>query len=127
MHRPMGGAGFLFPLALRVIVVIGHGFEMSRVLVFFAPRVIQTHLESPLLGLLSVGHQVGHEKVAHRCPEVLSCPGAHAERIGPIRGVGCIDNKSIQTGNGFMPCFRDNQRIGEAQHMLQLWLGKAQL
>jgi len=44
-----------------------------------------------------------------------------------MRGVGCIDKQSRQTGNGFMPGFRDNQRIGEAKPMLQLRLGEVQL
>jgi hypothetical protein len=56
MHRSIRVAGLLLPLALGVIVVIGHGFEMSRVLGFFASRVIQTHIEGPLIGLLGVGH-----------------------------------------------------------------------
>ena len=68
MHRPIGVAGFFLPLTLGVIVMIGHGFEMSRAFVFFAQRVIQTHIEGPLIGLLGVGHQVGHDQVAHRCP-----------------------------------------------------------
>ena len=45
----------------------------------------------------------------------------------PLRGVGGIDNEAIQTGNGFMPCFRHNQRIGEAQHMLPLRLAQTQV
>jgi hypothetical protein len=127
MHRSMRVAGLLLPLALGVIVVRGHGFARSRVLVFFASRVIQTPREGPWIGLLGVGHSVSHNTGAHRCPEVLSCPGAHAERIRPMRGVGCLDTKSRQAGKGFLPGFRDHQRIGEAQHMLQLRRGEASL
>jgi hypothetical protein len=78
-----------------MVVMGGHGFQMSRVLVFCAQRVIQAHIEGPLIGLVGVGYQVCHDKVAERCPEVLSRPGTDAQRVGPIRGVGCIDNESI--------------------------------
>ncbi len=119
-HRPMGVAGGLLPLALGVIVMRGHGCERSRVLVVFAPRAIQTHLEGPWSGLLGRGHPVGHAQAAHRCPEVLRGPGAQAERIGPLRGVGGSDTQSVPTGQGFMACVRDHQRLGEAQHLRHL-------
>jgi len=59
-------------------------------------------------------------------PEVLSRPGTDARVSAPFEG-RCIDNESIETGNGFMPGFRDNQRIREAKHMLQLRLGQTQV
>ena len=31
---------------------------------------------------------------------------------------------TIDTSNGFMPCFRDDERIGETQHMVQLWVAQ---
>ena len=127
MHGPIGVVGFLFALALRVVMMVFDGFEMPGALVFFAQRVIQAHIEGPLVALVGIGHQVRHDKVAERRPEVLGCPGTDAQRVRPIRGVGGIDNEAIETGNGFMPCFRDDQRIGEAQHMLPLWLAQTQV
>ena len=127
MHGPIGVVGFLFALALGVVMMVFDGFEMPRALVFFAQRVIQAHIEGPLVALVGVGHQVRHDKVAERGPEVLGRPGTDAQRVRPIRGVGSIDNASIETGNSFMPCFRDDQRISEAQHMLPLWLAQTQV
>jgi hypothetical protein len=45
----------------------------------------------------------------------------------PFEGAGGLDHEAIQTGDGFMPCFGDHQRISEAQHMLHLWLAQTQL
>ena len=95
MHGPIGVVGFLLPLTLGVVMMVFDGFEMPCALVFFAQRVIQADIEGPLVTLLGVGHQVGHNKVAHRCAEVLGCPGTDAQRIRPIRGVGGIDQESI--------------------------------
>src|SRR6185295_15554903 len=53
-------------------------------------------------------------------------PGTDAQRVRPIRGVRGIDDESIDTGNGFLPCFRDDQRIGKTQHMVQLWFAQTQ-
>ncbi len=122
MHGPIGVGGWLFALTLRVIMLVCHGFEMPCALVFFVSRVIQAHREPPRVALVGIGHQVCHNAVANRGPQVLGRPGTDAQRVRSIRGVGGIDNEAIDPGNGFMPCFRDQQRIGEAQHMLQLWL-----
>jgi hypothetical protein len=124
MHGSIGIVWFLFPLALGVVMMVVDGFEMPSALVFFVQRVIQAHLEGPSVTLLGVGHQVCHDKVADRGSEVLSCPGTDAQRVRSIRGVGGIDNEPIDTGNGFLPCFRHYQRIGEAKHMLQVWLAQ---
>ena len=45
----------------------------------------------------------------------------------PFEGVGGIDNEPIDTSNGFMPGFRHYQRIGEAKHMLPLWLAQTEV
>ena len=65
--------------------------------------------------------------MAERRSEVLGCPGADAQRVRSIRGVGGIDNEPIDTSNGFMPGFRHDQRIGEAKHMLPLGLVQTEL
>jgi hypothetical protein len=65
--------------------------------------------------------------MAERRAEVLDRPGTEAQCVGPIRGVGGIDNEAIKPGNGFMPYFRDDQYIGKAQHMLPLWLAQTQV
>ena len=70
-------------------------FEMPRALIFFAQRVIQADIEGPLAALRGIGHHVLHNKLAHRRPYVLRHPGAYAQRVGPIRGVGGIDNEPI--------------------------------
>src|SRR6267142_498496 len=127
MYGPIGVVGFLFALALRVIMMVFDGFEMPCALIFFAQRVIQAHIEGPLAALVGIGHQVGHDKVTDRRPEVLGCPGTDAQGVRPIGGVRGIDNEAIDPGNGFMPCFRDDQRICEAQHMLPLWLAQTQV
>src|SRR2546425_11757896 len=127
MYGPIGVVGLLFAWALRVIMMVFAGFEMPVALVFFAQRVIQAHIEGPLVALVGIGLQVGHDKVTDRRPEVLGCPGTDAQCVRPIGGVGGIDNEAIDPGNGFMPCFRDDQRIGEAQHMLPLWLAQTQV
>src|SRR2546428_5115161 len=127
MHSPIGVIGFLFALALGVVMVVFDGFEMPGGLVFGAQRVIQAHREGPMVTLVGVSHQVCHNKVAERRPEVLGCPGTDTQGVCTIRGVGGIDNEAIDPGNGFMPCFRDDQRIGKTQHMLPLWLAQTQV
>lgn len=127
MHGSIGIGGFLFPLALGVVMMVFDGFEMPGALVFFVQRVIQAYIEGPRVAVLSVGHQVCHDKVAERRSEVFGCPGADAQRVRSIRGVWGIDNESIDTGKGFMPGFRHDQRIGEAQHMLPLWLAQTEV
>ncbi len=127
MHRPIGVVGGLFPRALGVVMMLFDRFEMACPLIFFIQGVIQTHIESPLVALLSRVHQVSHDKVTEGSPEVFSCPRTDAQRVRPIRRVRSIDNKSINTSDGFMPCFRDDERIGEAQHMLPLRLAQTQV
>src|SRR2546425_4482021 len=127
MHSPIGVIGFLFALALGVVMVVFDGFEMPGALVFCAQRVIQAYIEGPMVTLVGVSHHVCHNKVAERRPEVLGCPGTDTQGVCPIRGVGGIDNEAIDPGNGFMPCFRDDQRIGKTQHMLLLWLAQTQV
>src|SRR5215510_11395456 len=76
---------------------------------------------------MCVGDQVGHAKVTHRRPESLGCPGTTAQRVRPLRGIGSLNNAAIQTGDGFMPCVGDHQRVGKAQHMLPLGLAQMQV
>ena len=106
MHGSIGIVWFLFPLALGVVMMVFDRFEMPGAFVFFVQRVIQAHIEGPRVALLGVGQQVCQNKVADRGSEVLGCPGTDAQRVRSIRGVGGIDNKPIDTGNGFMPYFR---------------------
>jgi hypothetical protein len=127
MHGPIGGVGCVFPLPLGVVMMVFDGFEMPCPLVLCAQRVIQAHGEGPMVVLLGIGHQVGQNTVAQRCAEVFGCPGTDTQRVRPMRGVGGIDQASIETGNGFMPYFRDNERISKAQHMLPLRLAQTQL
>ena len=104
----------------------GHGgmrpLQDAGTLIFFAQRIIEAHIESPLVGLVSIRRHIRHDKVAQWSPEVFGCPGTEAQRVRPIRGVGGIDAEALEPGNGCMPDFRDNQDIGQAQYMLPLWL-----
>jgi hypothetical protein len=127
MYGALGVIRFLFALALGVVMMVFDGFEMSGTLVFFAQRIIQAHIESPLVGLVSISHQIRHDKVAERGPQVVGCPGTEAETVGAIGGVRCLNDHAIQTGDRFMPCFRHNQRVGHAYHMLPLWLVQTQV
>jgi hypothetical protein len=43
-HGAMGRVGFLFALALCVVMVVFDGFEMPGALVFFVQRVIEAHI-----------------------------------------------------------------------------------
>jgi hypothetical protein len=95
MHGPIRVEGCLFALALRVVMMVFDGFEMSGALVFFAQRIIQAHIESPLVGLVSISHQIRHDKVAERGPQVVGCPGTEAETVGAIGGVRCLNDHTI--------------------------------
>ena len=108
-------------------MVVVDGFEMPGPLVFCVSRVIQAHRKGPLVTLVGVGDQVGHDKVANRSPESFGGPGTDAQRVRPMRGIGGLNNEAIQTGDGFMPCFGDHQRVGKAQHMLPLGLAQMQV
>ena len=66
MHGAIGVVGFLFALALRVVMVVFDGFEMPGALVFFVQRVIEAHIEGPIVALAGIGHQVCHDKVTKR-------------------------------------------------------------
>jgi hypothetical protein len=44
-----------------------------------------------------------------------------------MRSIWGIDDEAIQTGDGFVPCVRHNQCIGQADHMLPLGLGEAEV
>ncbi len=68
MHGPIGVVGFLFALALGVVMVVVDGFEMPGALVFCVQRVIEAHIEGPIATLVGIGHQVGHDKVTNRSP-----------------------------------------------------------
>ena len=114
MHGAMGGGGLLFALALGVGMGVFDRCEMPGALVFVVQRVIQTPLEGPLVMLVSVGHQVCHDTVTERRPQILRRPGTHPQRVRPVRGVGSLDTKAIPTRDGVMPGFGDHQRIGEA-------------
>ena len=127
MDGAIGVIRFLFALTLGVVMVVFDGFQMSGALIFFAQRIIQAYIESPLIGLVSICHQIRHQKVAEGSPEVFGCPGTEAQRVRPIRGVGGIDDEAIEPSNGFMPYFRDDQDISQAQHMLPLWLTQTEM
>src|SRR5262245_22854742 len=127
MHSSVRVVGFLWALALGVVMVVFDGFEMPGPLVFFVYPVIQGNIMGPLVTLVGVGDQVGHDKVTNRIPEILSCPGTDAQRVRPIRGIGGLNNEAIQTGDGFMPCFGDHQRVGKAKYMLPLGLAQTQV
>ena len=65
-HGAIGIGGFLFALALGVVMVVCDGFEMPGALVFFVQRVSETHIEGPMVALAGLSHQVCHEKVTTR-------------------------------------------------------------
>ena len=70
---------------------------------------------------MRIRHHIRHDKGTEWSPEVFGCPGTEAQRVRPMRGGGGIDDEAIEPGNGFMSDFRDDQDIGQAQHMLPLW------
>ena len=125
MHSPIRVVGFLFAWALGVVMVVFDGFEMSCALVFFAERVIQAHLEGPGVYLFGIGHDVLDDKGAERGPEIVGLPRADTQTVSPVGGVWGIDHQAIQTGDGFLPSFRHNKRIGSREHMPQLRFGEA--
>ena len=114
MHDAIGVVGFLFALALAVVMMVFDRFEMPGALIFFVQRVIEAHIEGPLVTLVRVGHQVGHDKVTEWGPQILRRPGTDPQRVRPVRGVRRLNNEAIQTRNGLMPCFRDHQRVSKA-------------
>ena len=127
MHGAIGVVRVFLPLTLGVVMMVCDRFQMPRSLVFLPQRVIEAHIQRPLLGFVGVGHQVRHRKVADRRAQVFGRPRTDAQTVRPIGRVGCLDNEAIQTGDGFMPRFRHNQRIGEAKHMLPLRLGQTEV
>jgi hypothetical protein len=68
MHGPIGVGGFLFALALRVVMVVLDGFEMPGALVLFVQRVIAAPIARPSVALVGLGHQVCPDKVTNRSP-----------------------------------------------------------
>ncbi len=68
MDGPVRVDRFLGALTLGVVMMLFDGFEMPRALIFFAQRVIQADIEGPLAALRGIGHQVLHNKLAHRRP-----------------------------------------------------------
>jgi hypothetical protein len=112
MHGPIGVVGFLFALALGVVMVVFDGFEMSCALVFCAKRVIQAHIEGPGVYLFGIGHEVLDDKGAEWDPEVVGLLRADTQTVRPVGGVWGIEHQAIQTSDGFMPSFRHNQRLG---------------
>jgi hypothetical protein len=105
MDGPIGVVGFLFALALGVVMMGCDGFEMSCPFVFGVQGVIQAHLEGPMVALVGRVHQVLHDKVTERRPEVFGRPRADAQRVRPMRRVRGVDNESRDPGKGFLPCF----------------------
>ena len=114
MHGSIGVGGMLFALALGVVMVVFDGFEMASALIFCTQRIVQTHIERALVGLVSVSHHIRYDKMAEGGSEVVGRPGTDAETVGTIGGVRCLDDHAVETGDRFMSCFRHNQRIGEA-------------
>jgi hypothetical protein len=127
MHGAIGVVGVFLPLTLGVVVMGCDRFPMPRPLVFLPSRVIEAHIQRPRMGFVGVGHQVRHRKVAEGRSQVFGRPRTDAQTVCPIGRIGCLDHEAIQTGDGFMPRFRHNERIGHAQHMLPLWLGQTEV
>lgn len=127
MDGSIGLVWFLCAWTLRMIVRVCDGFERAGPLVLCVQRVIKTPRESPLLALAGIGDQGRQHNVTHGLPEVVGLPGTDPQRVGPMRGVGSIDDKPRETGNGCMPYFRHDQGIGKAHHMLPLRLTQAQV
>ena len=127
MHGAIGVVGFLLPLTFGVVVMVCHGFQMPCVFVFFASRIIQTARECPRVGLVGVGDKVRDRQEAERGSQVVGCPGTDTEPVRPMGSIWGIDNEARQTGEGFMPRFRHNKRIGYAKHLLPLRLGKTEV
>jgi len=112
MHGAIGGGGVFLSLTLGVVVMVCDRFQMPRPLVFLPQRVIEADLERPIMGFVGVGHQVCHRKMADGRSQVFGRPRTDAHTVRPIGRVGCLDHEAIQTGDGFMPRFRHNKRIG---------------
>jgi len=127
MHGAIGVVGVLLPLAFGVVVMIGHGFQMPCVLVFFASRIIPTAIERPRVGLVGVGDKVRDRKEAERGSQVFGCPWTDTATVRPMRSIWSIDDAAIQTGDGFVPCVRHNPCVGQADHMVPLGLGEAEV
>ena len=127
MHGAIGVVGVFLPLTLGVVVMVCDRFQMPRPLVFLPQRVIEAHIQRPVMDFVGVGDQVRHRKVADGRTQVFGRPRTHAQTVRPIGRVGCLDKKARQTSDGFMPRFRHNQRIGYAQHMLLLRLGQTEV
>jgi hypothetical protein len=65
-------------------MMVFNGFEMPYALIFCAQRVIEAHLQGPMVALVGIGDQVRDDKVADRCPEGFGRPGTDAQRVRPI-------------------------------------------
>ena len=101
MHGAIGVGGVFLPLTLGVVVMGFDCFQMPRPLVFLPQRVIEAHVKRPLMGFVSVGHQVGHRKVADWRAQIFGRPRTDAQTVRPIGRVRCLDHEAIQTGDGF--------------------------
>jgi hypothetical protein len=103
MYGSSGAVGLLLPLTFGVVVMVCHGFQMPCVLVFFTPRVIQAHIESPLVGLGGVGdtvHQLEPEDILS-CVRVWLATIAYADIL--LCSIGGIYN--ISNGKKLLPAF----------------------
>jgi hypothetical protein len=126
MHGAIGVVGVCLSLTLGVGVMVCDRFQMPRPLVFFPQGVIEADIARPRMGFVGVGHHVCHRKMADGRSQVFGRPRTAAQTVRPMGRVGCLDHEAIQTGDGFMPCFRHHKRIGYAKHMLPLRLGQTE-
>jgi hypothetical protein len=89
------------------------------------PGSPREHLEGPGIYLLSIGPDVLDDQGAERAPEIVGLPRADTQTVSPVGGVWGIEHQARQTGDGFMPSFRHNKRIGYREHRPQLRFGEA--
>ena len=123
----MRGVGVFLALTLGMVLMVVDSFEMARPLVLLPQRVIKTPIERPRMGFVSVGHQVRHRQVAAGRAQVFGRPRTDAQTVCPIGRVGGLAKEARQTGDGFLPGFRHNERIGHAQHRLPWRLGQTEV
>jgi len=113
--------------AFAVIVKPIDRFQMPRVLVFLAQRVVDVDVDD--LGrpeVLRLGQRPGHLVDTQGGTHVFGGPGADAQKIGRVGGIGGVQELPLERRQGLL-VFAHQQRIGHIEDVAALRLREVEV
>src|SRR5262249_43970786 len=89
---------------------------------FLAQGIVQVEEEHlGQIAALGLVQQPGQMASAQGVPYQVSRPGAEAKKIGPVGGVGGVEELALEGGQR-LALFANQQGISQVEQMLALWL-----